>query len=212
LGSGLTLALFYSQGKKGEVTPIGDAKESSVVTKEQNNPGITLEPVRTAASVSLQQAKPEKEAQTTQVSSQGPSQPFEDLKEHKVVSEYDLNIMAINALKTLPKQIPEKKLSEEEAHHLTAEALSQVQPLSDIAQALADNPNLKKPAFDFYEKCVDQDNLEHTVRAMCLTHMKQLAPQLGKKEQDEVDFVSRRLANNEQDHDIKEYSDWDSQP
>jgi hypothetical protein len=113
--------------------------------------------------------------------------------------------LADDALKSLPKQEPKKDLTEEEAHHITIKTLKETESLGDIAQAVADNPQLKKPAFDFYYQCAsdEQNNLAWTVRSRCLSKLRVLSPQLGKEEQRQANAVVNSVNPS-----IKEWSDF----
>ncbi len=193
IGSGFLLALFFLRHPRSEVdslniegprTPAQEAQainndDLSKIVTEGKSPHITIEVTQASAS--------EPKTQGGKMS----------LKEFKKLTE--------DALRTLPKQEPRKDLTEEEAHHISLKTLKETEALGYIAQAVADNPVLKRPAFDFYYQCAsdEQNNLLWTVRSRCLSKLRALAPQLGKNEQNQSDKVVNSVNPS-----IKEWSDF----
>lgn len=193
IGGGFLLALIFLRHPKPnldlDATVVAEPTKVEV-QEAQRSPSDDLSKVEAQAksphiSIEISQAEAAKPIPSP---SGTPGEP-------KKMSAKEFKELATKALKVLPKQEPKKGLTEEEAHHMTPEALSQFDSLADIAQAVADNPALKKQAFQFYYACAsdDQNNLAWTARSRCLSKMRVLAPELGPKEQEETDAVMKSV-------------------
>jgi hypothetical protein len=194
IGSGFLLALFFLRHPKSDVdslpvdqprTPAQEAQvintdDLSKIVTQAKSPHVSIEVTQAGAA----------EAPTSQNGKMS-------LNEFKTLTQ--------TALKTLPKQAPRKDLTDEEAHHISVKKLKETESLGDIAQAVADNPALKKPAFDFYYQCAsdEQNNLLWTVRSRCLTKLRVLGSQLGKNEAAQADQVANSVNPS-----IKQLSDF----
>jgi len=183
IGSGFLLALFFLKHPRTDLEnhQTSNSEKSNGAPPNYNDDlrKIVVQAKSPHISIEISQS----EAQAQHATTPGTM----DLKKFEEMTK--------KALKTLPKQEPRKDLTEEEAHHMSIKMLNELSPLGDIAQAIADHPEFKKTAFEFYYICAkdDQINIAWTVRSRCLSKLRALAPHLGPEAQSRADSAANNV-------------------